>query len=467
MDLLDKLVIPQPEYNLVLLNYFLMLGLSIFFIYTGALYGSMLLSVFFRGKAKGYNHQSFLTKDYADIATDKKSYGYGLGVVSFLSIIFIYAQLLHKTGVGVVSYLTIALILYVAAMMTLFNYKSSLHLSSIFGNIKDKIKGNVPDSTIAEIDEINDTASTQKNSAGTWGVILMSFAMWFFIGAVALSVDKSAWDSSSVLTILISPMTILGFVQFFVASIAIASISFVFRKYYWDFDKNKDSKEYSEYAKKLNLWISMVSLLVLPIFYLIGIFTTPISSVSPMYFAISLIGLIGLFATIHFVYGVLRTGDTNLSKYSFFIFLVVFSAFAVKEKVAFGEAIDDHVLVLNEEYKVHKADFLASMGVETVKVSGEEVYKRCMACHRDEDSPTAPAHKNIIAKYLTQEDPKAALVRFISNPVPVNPKWAPMPNQGLTPAEANAVADYLLEKYSDKKEDTKAPADSVTAFLSH
>ncbi|GAB1370849.1 hypothetical protein MASR1M45_09110 [Candidatus Kapaibacterium sp.] len=93
MELLDKLVIPQPEYNLVLLNYFLMLGLSIFFVYTGALYGSMILSVYFRGKSKGFNKYSFLTKDFADIATDKKSYGYGLGVVTFLSIIFIYASI--------------------------------------------------------------------------------------------------------------------------------------------------------------------------------------------------------------------------------------------------------------------------------------------------------------------------------------------------------------------------------------
>jgi cytochrome c551/c552 len=465
MEFLDKLIIPQPEYNLVLLNYFLMLGLSIFFIYTGALFGSMIMSVYFKGRAKGFNHYSFLTKDYADIATDKKSYGYGLGVVSFLSIIFIYAQLLHKTDVGVVSYLVIALILYIAAMMTMFNYKSSLHLSSIFSNIKSQVTGKIPDAAILEIDEINQSANDSKNSTGTWGIILMSFAMWFFIGALMLSTDRTSWEGSSILTILISYKTIIGFIQFLVASIAITGITFLFRKYYFDADRNKDSEEYTVFAKKLNLWISLVALIILPIFYLIGIFATPKASLSPAFFISSLLGIITVFVVIHLIYGMLKTNNTGLIKYAFFIFLVAFSILAFKEKLAFSVANHAHVLVLNEEYKVHKEEFLASMGVATVTVDGAEIYQRCTACHRDEDSPTAPAHKNIIAKYLTQEDPKAALARFIGNPVPVNPKWAPMPNQGLTPAEVTAVAEYLIEKYSDKKEESEAPADSVTAFL--
>lgn len=465
MELLDKLVIPQPEYNLVLLNYFLMLGLSIFFIYTGALYGSMIMSVYFRGKAKGYNFYSFLTKDYADIATDRKSYGYGLGVLSLLSIIFIYAQLLHKIDVGVVSYLFISLVLYISAMMALFNYKSSLHLSSIFGNIKEQILGKVPESTVAEIDEINVTATAQKSSAGTWGIILMTFAMWFFIGAFMLSTDKGSWETSNILTILISGKTIFGFIQFLVASLALTGISFIFRKYYWDADKHNDSEEYIAYAKNFNTWLSLITLLILPVFFVVGIFITPKTSLSPWFFLTSLIGLIAVFATVHQVYGVLKTKNNDLIKYAFFIFLIAFAVLAFKEKLAFSVANHEHILVLNEEYKKHKEEFLASMGVATVKVDGAEVYNRCMACHRDEDSPTAPAHKNIIAKYLTQEDPKAALIRFISNPVPVNPKWAPMPNQGLTPAEVDAVSEYLINKYSDKKEEPAAPADSVISKL--
>lgn len=463
MEFLDKLVIPQPEYNLVLLNYFLMLGLSIFFIYTGALYGSMILSVYFKGKSKGYNNYSYLTKDYADIATDKRSYGYGLGVGSFLSIILIYAQLLHKTNSGVVFYLAIALVFYITGMMTLFNYKSSLHLSSIFGNIKDQITGKVPDSTVAEIDEINQNASSQKNSSGSWGIILMTFAMWFFVGAISLSGDKTGWDTSNILTLLISSRTIFAFCQFLTASLALASITFVFRKYFWEADINHDPTEYSAYAKNLNLWIALITVLILPAFYLIGIFTTPKTSISSMFFIISLLGIIALFIVLHQIYGILKNNSIGLIRYAFFIFLAAVSLLAVKEKLAFSVSNHDHVLVLNEEYQKHKEEFLASMGVAPVAINGADVYNRCMACHRDEDSPTAPAHKNIIGKYLSQPDPKAALVKFVSNPVGVNPKWSPMPNQGLTPAEISAVVDYMLEKYGEVKQDAATPKDSVSA----
>jgi len=465
MELLDKLVIPQPEYNLVLLNYFLMLGLSIFFVYTGALYGSMILSVYFRGKSKGFNKYSFLTKDFADIATDKKSYGYGLGVVTFLSIIFIYAQLLHKVDIGVVSYLFISLILYMFGISSLFAYKNSLHLSNIFTNIKEQIVGKVPDATIDEIEEINQEATLSKGSTGTWGLVFMTISLWFFIGAVSLSANKPAWEGSSIITVLLSGRTLLNFTQFLVASFALTSVAFLFRKYYWEADRNHDSDEYTAYAKGLNSWIAIITLLIMPVFFLIGIFTTPKTSISPMFFVTTLLGVLAVFAAMHQVYGLLKNNNTGLIKYAFFLFIFAFAMLGIREKLAFSVANHDHVLVLNEEYKKHKADFLASMGVAEVKIDGAEVYKRCMACHRDEDSPTAPAHKNIMAKYLSQADPQAALVRFISNPVPVNPKWAPMPNQGLTPAEVKAVADYLIEKYSDKKEESSTPKDSVTALL--
>lgn len=462
MEFLDKLVIPQPEYNLVLLNYFLMLGLSIFYIYSGALYGSMILSVYFRGKSIGFNRYSCLTKDYADIATDKKSYGYGLGVVSLLSIIFIYSQLLHKTNSDITAFLAISLVLYIAAIMALFSYKNSLHLSSIFGNIIEQVEGKVPESTIDEIESVNQNASELKNSTGTWGIILMTAAMFFFTGAVSLSTDRAAWETTDILNLMISPKTIFSFLQFVVASIAMASISFVFRKYWWDAENNHDSLDYSIFAKNINLWIALVSLFLLPLFFIAGIFTTPKSAVNPMFFITSLLGIISLFAVMHQVYGIMKSNNNSLAKYAFFIFLLAFSLLAVKEKLAFSTTNHEHILTLNEEYKKHKEEFLASMGVAEVKVNGADVYNRCMACHRDEDSPTAPAHKSIIGKYLSQSDPKAALVAFISNPVPVNPKWSPMPNQGLTPQEVQAVAEFMLQKYGGGTKEA-APQDSVPA----
>jgi cytochrome c len=48
------------------------------------------------------------------------------------------------------------------------------------------------------------------------------------------------------------------------------------------------------------------------------------------------------------------------------------------------------------------------------------------------------------------EGKKTQLVAFIRNPVKVNPAYPPMPNPGLKPNEAEAVATYLLENYKKK-----------------
>ncbi len=54
----------------------------------------------------------------------------------------------------------------------------------------------------------------------------------------------------------------------------------------------------------------------------------------------------------------------------------------------------------------------------------------------------------MIPKYAGKE---AQLVAFIRNPVKVNPDYPPMPNPGLKPNEAKAVAKYLLDRLASEK----------------
>src|SRR5690606_32217252 len=127
--------------------------------------------------------------------------------------------------------------------------------------------------------------------------------------AIMLTTDKQSWEGSSILTILIASKTIIGFFQFLVASLAFAAISFLFRKYYWDKDKNKDNAEYTAYAKSLNTWLALINLMILPVFFLIGIFTTPKNALSPMFFIVSLSGIVAVFIVLHSVYGIQKSNN--------------------------------------------------------------------------------------------------------------------------------------------------------------
>lgn len=74
MELLDKLVIPQSEANLMLLNLLQMVALTALLIYSGILFGSISLSVWFNRKARKEQSLKFayMAKDLADLITSGK-----------------------------------------------------------------------------------------------------------------------------------------------------------------------------------------------------------------------------------------------------------------------------------------------------------------------------------------------------------------------------------------------------------
>ena len=124
MSILDGLVIPLPTANLELLNYLLILGMLVFLTYSGVLLGSMLLSVLYKFRATDdlNDKNNVLSKEFSDVATNSLTNAWGLGLVPFIAIIFIYAQLLHKIEVGVVNYLIVAFLLYGAGLFLIYRY---------------------------------------------------------------------------------------------------------------------------------------------------------------------------------------------------------------------------------------------------------------------------------------------------------------------------------------------------------
>jgi cytochrome c len=84
---------------------------------------------------------------------------------------------------------------------------------------------------------------------------------------------------------------------------------------------------------------------------------------------------------------------------------------------------------------------------KTVQVNAEEIYQvKCASCHKWDQKLVGPPHNEVLPKYVGKEQ---QLVAFIRNPVKVDPAYPPMPNPGLRPNEAEAVANYLLETYKE------------------
>jgi len=99
---------------------------------------------------------------------------------------------------------------------------------------------------------------------------------------------------------------------------------------------------------------------------------------------------------------------------------------------------------------LYAANLKEEAGISTiVAINGEDIYNgKCIACHRFNEKLVGPAYNEVLPKYENKRD---ALVGFILNPQKINPEYPAMPNQGLKPKEAEAIADYIVKVYSEKK----------------
>ena len=115
MDFLDNLVLPQSAQHMHLLKGLLVLTLLLLIPYFSYLVGSLILSVYYNRKGVKTNNKNHLTfaKEIIDLATKNKSIFYALGLIPFISLIFVFAQLLHLAELNITGYLIVSLIFFV------------------------------------------------------------------------------------------------------------------------------------------------------------------------------------------------------------------------------------------------------------------------------------------------------------------------------------------------------------------
>jgi cytochrome c len=120
------------------------------------------------------------------------------------------------------------------------------------------------------------------------------------------------------------------------------------------------------------------------------------------------------------------------------------------DQQAFVSTSKNHEVQLATIYAAHEKDVKAVIGIEEVAaISGQDIYNgRCIACHKFDTKLVGPPYNSVLPKYDGKQD---QLIKFILNPVKVNPEYPAMPNQGLKPNEAEAIAEYIMKMYKEGK----------------
>ncbi|MFC2133740.1 c-type cytochrome [Bacteroidota bacterium] len=451
MDFLDNSVLPQSAHHVVLLKYLLVLAYLLFIPYMSVLLGSFFFSVFYNRKGNKTDEKKYLkySKALIDLLTFNKAISLILGIVPFLSIIFSYAQLLHLSGAVVVTGFTFSFILFAASLILIYAYKYAFHLSDMLGAITvdtDNLSKSDPD-LVVEARSYKNVARQVYYKSGLWGVVLLLISSYIFVGAFQLTLNPGDWSSSNFVNLLFSFNTVLYFLYFLSASFGLTFSAFLF--YYIKLNNSKDSNaDYIEFARKRSITMGLIFSIAISAFIVLLVIITPQVALSGKAI-IAAIGILLLLTAISSLfYVMLKESHAKYAHLTLYLFLAVFALSIFKEHFNFSTASQRQIKVLAAEFVDYQNKLKEEMGIELIAISGSDIFNgRCSACHQFDQQLVGPSYNSVLPKY---EGKKEDLVQFILNPVKVDANFPPMPNQGLKPKEAEAIADYIIQIYKEQ-----------------
>ncbi|MBS1513706.1 MAG: c-type cytochrome [Bacteroidetes bacterium] len=449
MDFLSEIVIPPNETHLQVLRFVLFISLALFFPYMGATIGATMFSVYFN--RKGRNSRGSIYYRFACDIMDKlifsKGVGLGLGVVPVLSATFVYMQFMYETKSAVVGMMITASLLYYLGITLIYKYKANFDIEEVVDTLKavineDKEKKQIPE----EIEEYEAGLKASKTTFGGWGLVCLMVASLFFVGGTSLITNPGEWAHASPLIYMFSVPVLINYCFFICAGLAFTGIAILFYFFGWNGGIKNRSDNYKIYVKRFAGSLAFYSIIILPVLFLSSFLTYHSHAFSASLFVIGALALIIILLTANFLYALIRNSEIKYSGAMFYLMIVSFSLISLKDVSAINAALKEQfekVHLLAEEYqKKHN-----KIEVKDTGISGEDIFNaKCSACHKFDTKLVGPAYKDVLPKY---NDNVKKLAAFVYNPVKVNPDFPPMPNQGLKPKEAEAVAQYILTKVKD------------------
>jgi cytochrome c len=449
MDFLDKLVLPQSTHHMVLLKYLLVLTYLILIPYFSILIGSNIISLFFSKRASKLNDTTAFqfAKDIIDLITFNKSIVFGLGIVPFLSVMFCYAQLLHLSPISLSGYILISLIFFISALFFLYSYKNSFHMKDIL-RVASSAKSS-DDKLTDDIINLSNRTNIAYKKFGTYSLMLLLTSAYLFVGALKLAADSTRWESvTSILGIIFSVNTFVYFIFFLVISLLVTSAGILFYYFRPNNDMTGLDDKVKELSQKTSLNIGLISSILMPFLLLLTTVIIPSKSLTNEIFIILIVIMFVTILIANMFYFMLKKGHTKHSTSILFLTVIFMVAVIVKDQYAFDTASQLQFNKLAKNYDVYQIKLKEEMGLTVTTVNGPDIYNgRCIACHQFDKKVVGPPYKDVLVKYEGKMD---MLVKFLLNPVKVDPNYPAMPNQGLKPNEAEAVADYIMKTYEEQ-----------------
>lgn len=428
MKFFQLIAIPHPEGTLKLLELLFFIGFSVFEIYLAIVFGSLFNSIYYSLKGGRFSDTLYFrhSLDFANQSGKGIIPPVFLGLVPLLAVFFILIQFQPPNISRFQVWFFISLLTYLFAFILLQFYKRELKsLLRIEGVSSGRKHGTLPlvFSFIA--------------------VILFVATVW--ITAAIFTQFLEANPRFSIATFLLSPKVILRVVLFIIAGLLFSSLGYAFFKFSADkLSKSKDLIGEGAFTRKV-VARALVFGLFFPFFMFFLFLIVPIGSVSFQYYILVIVSVSVLLLALIFAYFAFKELNIRFARIAFYISIVSYVLFFGSETTLFAVSNKVQEFQIVKAYQIYEEQLLASAGRVAREINGEEIYKaKCVACHQFDTKFVGPPHKDVLKKY---ENRKEDMIKFILNPIKVDPNYPPMPNQGLKPKEAEAVVKYMFEHY--------------------
>ncbi len=290
----------------------------------------------------------------------------------------------------------------------------------------------------------------QHMGLGTLGLLVLIGSYFVLLSSVIRLQDPEKWFRLKNLAILLLNWNVIyKFLFFLHAAFGITGAAILFFMFRWSDRSTSGDPAYAAFVRKFASGIALAFCFALPLFDLLYVFTSPdiVFDTTTYLMATGIVFVCMLIAFM--LISSLRAGAARHVSATFVMFLLVFVLSASFDVRAMANANKEHAVLLEAQSEKKKAERAAEIEAAIAEQSGssvgEETFNKvCMQCHRFNEKLVGPPLATKLGNYT-----KESLVAYILNPTKKDPAYPPMPNPGLTPAQAAAVAEYELSHYKE------------------
>jgi len=440
MNFISNLITTPTKEHLLLNHYIIIIISLVFLTYIGILFGSVFLSLIYFNRSRSEENPFFLklAKDLASTFIGKKSTGLILGIIPSFVLLVSFSQILYDSSILISQYF-----LYIFLFTTASVLFAHLYQNSMLN------------------DEKNEQVRNLWGALTLVGLVLMIFT---FISTTGLILFPSRWTLVRMqIPVFFDFNIVVRFMIFFAAAFAVTGSAIIFFFFNWggglpaqsytQAGKQNLDKDYREYVAKLGGGLSLGFTLLLPLLIVWNFKTIPPLAETYAAYWVAVAALVLLLVIANLLYLLLKNSNVKYGSSIFVLLIITLLVMTVNDNIAREQALTQQSLILAA--KADEVEMEIKMEQEQAKGTGEadiaigeQIFNsKCIACHRFDQKLVGPAYKDVLPQFENDMD---ALVNFVLNPKKVNPDFPAMPNQGLKPQEARAVAKYIMHEYQTK-----------------